>query len=81
MLCCAGLGVTKSRIIEVGAVALESGEEFSTLVNPKGVDIQLAAYQAHGISMADVQHASVPTFRCCLAAGRAAELQCSRVTT
>jgi len=61
----AGLGVAKSRIVEVGAVALDSGEEFTTLVNPNGVDIQMAAYRAHGISMQDVEHASVPMFRCC----------------
>ena len=49
-------------------MALDSGEEFTTLVNPNGVDIQLAAYRAHGISMQDVEHASVPTFRCsCIA--------------
>ena len=34
-------------------------------MNPNGVDIQAAAYRAHGISMQDVEHASVPTFRCC----------------
>jgi hypothetical protein len=61
---CAGLGIAKERIVEVGAMAHETGEQFSTLVNPSGVDIQAAAYRAHGISMQEVGHASVPTFRC-----------------
>ena len=60
----AGLGIAKERIVEVGAMALDTSEQFSTLVNPNGVDIQAAAYRAHGISMQEVGHASIPTFRC-----------------
>ena len=45
-------------------MAHDTGEQFSTLVNPSGVDIQAAAFRAHGISMQEVEHASVPTFRC-----------------
>ena len=60
----AGGGATKkNRIIEL-AVCTDSGERWSTLVNPgKDHQIEPGAHAVHGISHSDVRHPSVPDSR------------------
>lgn len=62
-LLAAGLSTKLCGIIEIGAIADDSGERWETLVNPGDRKIESGAEKAHGISMATVQHPAVPTFR------------------